>query len=56
MTIIRNLSRYLRNRAKYKHTYNQLNNLSDRDLSDIGISRCDIHRIAMEDMTRKTNR
>jgi uncharacterized protein YjiS (DUF1127 family) len=56
MTIIKNLSRFLRKRARYKNTFNQLNSLSDRDLNDIGISRCDIHRIAMEDMAKKTNR
>lgn len=38
----------LKARKVYNHTYKQLSNLSDRDLRDIGIHRCDIERIAIE--------
>jgi uncharacterized protein YjiS (DUF1127 family) len=33
---------------KFSRTYSELQNLSDRDLADIGISRSDIPRIARE--------
>jgi uncharacterized protein YjiS (DUF1127 family) len=34
--------------AVYRKTYKELADLTDRDLSDIGISRADISRIATE--------
>lgn len=42
----KNISRWLRRQARIKTTINELSVLNDRDLSDIGISRCDIHRVA----------
>ena len=36
-------------RTKYRETYAELSVLSDRDLSDIGIARCDIKRLAIEE-------
>ncbi|APG45859.1 DUF1127 domain-containing protein [Phaeobacter porticola] len=33
-------------RAEYKRTYAELDSLSNRDLADIGIRRCDIAQIA----------
>ncbi|SHG78866.1 DUF1127 domain-containing protein [Cognatishimia maritima] len=35
-------------RAKYAATVRELSDLSDRDLSDLGISRYDIHYLARE--------
>ncbi len=32
----------------YRATLQELNSLSDRDLSDLGIARCDIRRLARE--------
>jgi len=32
----------------YRDTYNELAHLSDRELKDIGISRADIHYIALK--------
>ena len=32
----------------YKRTYNELHRMNDRELADIGVNRCDIHRIAKE--------
>jgi len=40
-------SRYVRWK-KYSRTFSELQNLSDRDLADLGISRGDIPRIARE--------
>lgn len=37
----------MRNKV-YRDTYNELYRLSDKELNDIGITRCDIHSIAME--------
>lgn len=39
-------------RATYRATLNELGRLNDRELSDIGIHRCDIRRIA-EDAYRR---
>ncbi|AHD08117.1 DUF1127 domain-containing protein [Phaeobacter gallaeciensis] len=33
-------------RAEYKRTYAELDSLSNRDLADIGVRRCDIPQIA----------
>jgi len=32
----------------YHNTYRRLNRLSDKDLADIGLHRCDVDRIAYE--------
>lgn len=40
-------SRRAQNRV-YRNTYNELASLTDRELSDIGISRSDIKRVASE--------
>lgn len=37
-----------RKRKTYKSTYNELSSLSNRELYDLGIERCDIHKIAYE--------
>jgi uncharacterized protein YjiS (DUF1127 family) len=34
-------------RKEMQRTYRELDSLSDRELNDIGISRCDIRRVAM---------
>lgn len=36
-------------RARFNRTLNELTALSDRDLNDIGIPRCDIRRVAWLD-------
>jgi len=35
-------------KARMRRTIQELERLSNRELSDIGISRCDIHRIAKQ--------
>lgn len=42
----------LRKSAAYKKTINELGRLTDRELHDIGVHRCDIHRIAEEAMQK----
>ncbi len=37
----------------YRDTFNQLSNLTDRELADIGIKRGDIHTIAMDAFVKK---
>lgn len=39
-------------RAAYRRTFAELDQLSDRELSDIGIARCDIHRLAREEYAK----
>ena len=38
--------KYLQKLIKYQRTVKELESLTDRDLNDLGISRCDIRRIA----------
>jgi uncharacterized protein YjiS (DUF1127 family) len=38
--------RLIRNRKQYARDVQELSRWSDRELADIGINRCDIHRIA----------
>ncbi|MEM1266654.1 MAG: DUF1127 domain-containing protein [Pseudomonadota bacterium] len=40
-------ARFERSR-RYRETFDELNRLSDRELTDLNISRADIHRIAHE--------
>jgi len=42
----KNFSRWFRRYAKIRNTINELSILNDRELSDIGISRSDIMRVA----------
>jgi uncharacterized protein YjiS (DUF1127 family) len=43
-----NLKASLARRRVYRQTRNELSMLSDRDLADIGFSRCDVPAIARE--------
>jgi uncharacterized protein YjiS (DUF1127 family) len=55
MTILKKISRFLEKRAQYRHAIGQLSNMSDRELSDIGVNRADIHDIVRQDMIRKSS-
>jgi uncharacterized protein YjiS (DUF1127 family) len=44
---VRNYQQYKR----YKLTVSELNKLTDRDLADLGLVRCDIDRVARESIT-----
>jgi uncharacterized protein YjiS (DUF1127 family) len=39
---------WIKRQEKIHNAIRELNNLNDRDLSDIGISRCDISRIVKQ--------
>ena len=41
-----NLVRMIREWKRYNRSLNELSRLGDRELADIGISRCDIQRVA----------
>ncbi|PIP97040.1 MAG: hypothetical protein COW75_08865 [Rhodobacterales bacterium CG18_big_fil_WC_8_21_14_2_50_71_9] len=43
---------WARRRAAYLQTWRELDGLSDRELSDIGFSRCDIAQIARDAAAR----
>lgn len=43
LTLLRNA---IKRRATIHRTTTELSRLSDRELSDLGITRCDIHRVA----------
>ena len=49
------ISNYLATRAEHRRTIKILNQMSDAELNDIGISRCDINRMIWldEDKTMK---
>lgn len=44
---VRSVASALARRTAYRRTRDELLGLSDRQLSDIGLSRGDIHRVAM---------
>lgn len=46
--LLNNLSTWLNEKEKERRTRKELARLTDRDLADIGISRCDIDRIAKD--------
>lgn len=40
--------KFFRKRKAYLNTVRELSKLSDRDLHDIGLGRCDIRRLALD--------
>ena len=46
--VVLNIRNALKKYETVRHTRNELNSLTDRDLADIGISRWDIEQIAWE--------
>ena len=46
MSTTMNLIRNYRNWRRYRETVSELNRLSNRELTDLGISRSDIHYVA----------
>ncbi len=58
-TRVKNYFDYLDRNREIKETIKELNRLSDAELRDIGITRCDIHSVAHEvyyDDRLKTNK
>jgi uncharacterized protein YjiS (DUF1127 family) len=48
MTMLTAIARYFRAWKRYDNAMHELSYLTDRELADIGISRCDIPRLARE--------
>ena len=48
MYLVAGLVRMLRGWHRYNECFRELNRLDDRELAEIGITRCDIQRIAWE--------
>jgi uncharacterized protein YjiS (DUF1127 family) len=48
MTMFTNIARYFRAWKSYDKAMHELSSLTDRELADIGIYRCDIPRLARE--------
>jgi len=46
--VIENVASWLSRQQKMRKTVRELNALTDKELSDIGVSRCDIYNIAKE--------
>ena len=55
MSFIRKVNRWLNQRSKINRTVRELSELTDKDLSDIGINRSDIYRVARQDIAMKSN-
>ena len=51
--LLNNLSTWLEEKERERRTRRELAALTDRDLQDIGISRCDIDRIAKDYVEKK---
>ncbi|MCF8476513.1 MAG: DUF1127 domain-containing protein [Pseudolabrys sp.] len=47
------LVRFIQEWKRYNRSLSELNRLGDRELSDIGISRSDIHRVAWQAAHRR---
>jgi len=45
-TLVKSISKKITEYKRYRRTVIELSNLTNRDLADIGIARCDIHNIA----------
>ena len=48
MKIIKKVTRWLERQERISRTKKELYSLSDRELSDIGLSRCDIDRVSRQ--------
>ena len=48
MSIGKKVSRWLVRQSRMRKTVRELSALTNRELSDIGISRCDIYRVARD--------
>lgn len=46
--LIADLRDYMARRSVYRQTLRELNELTDRDLSDLGLSRSSVHSVAYE--------
>ena len=56
MSFFKSILEQMHKRAEYRYAVDQLSRMTDRELSDIGINRVDIHDVVRQDMARKSNR
>ena len=54
-TLLKNFLQKIRNYGKYRQSLKELNQLTDRELNDIGIGRGDIYRVAKGDKSYQVN-
>ena len=54
-TLLKNFLQKIRNYGKYRQSLKELNQLTDRELNDIGIGRGDIYRVAKGDKSYRVN-
>jgi len=45
-TLVKSIAKKIEEYNRYRRTVAELSNLTNRDLADIGIARCDIHSVA----------
>jgi len=45
-TLINNIAKSITKYNRYRRTFRELSNLTNRELADIGIARCDIPNVA----------
>jgi uncharacterized protein YjiS (DUF1127 family) len=45
-TLINNITKSIAKYNRYRRTFRELSNLTNRELADIGIARCDIPNVA----------
>ena len=50
MKFIKKINHFITERIRYRVTMNELSSLTDRELTDIGINRCDIPRVAEQNI------
>jgi uncharacterized protein YjiS (DUF1127 family) len=53
LTLIANIQKAIKKYMEYRTTVYELNRLTDRDLNDLGIHRCDIEFIARKHSVAK---
>ena len=50
MKFVKKINHFITERIRYRVTMNELSSLTDRELTDIGINRCDIPRGAEQNI------
>jgi uncharacterized protein YjiS (DUF1127 family) len=55
IALVEYISQKVRQQFRYNRTVSELSMLSDRDLQDLNISRCDIERIARDSVVFKVS-
>jgi uncharacterized protein YjiS (DUF1127 family) len=55
IALVEYISQKVRQQLRYNRTVSELSMLSDRDLQDLNINRCDIERIARDSVVFKVS-